>query len=187
MPPLLPQAPDFDSLYRKFRWEIPERYNIGVDICDRWAAAEPERLAILNVRPDWQVERITCRWLCETSDRLANVLRANGVERGDRVALMLPQTPEVAATHIAIYKLGAVVLPIATLFGPDALAYRLENSGAKALLTNAQGLAKLAEVRAQVSDLAMRALGRRRGRWRRRLCRGVGARLLRLHPGRYRR
>ena len=153
MPPLLPQAPDFDSLYRKFRWEIPERYNIGVDICDRWAAAEPERLAILNVRPDWQVERITCRWLRETSDRLANVLRANGVERGDRVALMLPQTPEVAATHIAIYKLGAVVLPIATLFGPDALAYRLENSGAKALLTNAQGLAKLAEVRAQVSDL----------------------------------
>ncbi len=154
MPPLLPQAPDFDSLYRKFRWEIPERYNIGVDICDRWAAAEPDRLAILNVRPDWQLERITYRWLRETSNRLANVLRANGIARGDRFALMLPQTPEVAVAHIAIYKLGAVVLPIATLFGPDALAYRLENSGAKALLTNAQGLAKLAEVRAQVSDLA---------------------------------
>jgi acetyl-CoA synthetase len=154
MPSLLPQASDFHSLYRKFRWEIPERYNIGVDICDRWAVAEPERLAILNVRPDWRLERITYRWLRETSNRLANVLRASGIERGDRVALMLPQTPEVAAVHIAIYKLGAVVLPIATLFGPDALAYRLENSGAKALLTNAQGLAKLAEVRAQVSNLA---------------------------------
>jgi acetyl-CoA synthetase len=154
MPPLLPQAPDFDLLYQKFRWEVPERYNIGVDICDRWAAAEPDRLAILNVRSDWQLERITFGWLRETSNRLANVLRANGVARGDRVALMLPQTPEVAAVHIAVYKLGAVVLPIATLFGPDALAYRLENSGAKALLTNAQGLAKLAEVRAQVTNLA---------------------------------
>jgi acetyl-CoA synthetase len=151
---MLPQATDFDSLYQKFRWEIPGRYNIGVDICDRWAAAEPDRLAILNVRSDWRMERITYGWLRETSNRLANVLRANGVARGDRVALMLPQTPEVAAVHIAIYKLGAVVLPIATLFGPDALAYRLENSGAKALLTNAQGLAKLSEVRAQVTNLA---------------------------------
>ena len=91
--------------------------------------------------------------LRETSNRLANVLRAQGVKRGDRVAIMLPQAPEVAAAHIAIYKLGAVALPIAVLFGPDALSYRLQNSGAKALLTNAQGLAKLDGIRAEVPDL----------------------------------
>ena len=88
-------------------------------------------------------DTITYGWLRETSNRLANVLRAHGIARGDRVAILLPQAPEVAAAHIAIYKLGAVALPIAILFGPDALSYRLQNSGAKALLTNAQGLAKL--------------------------------------------
>jgi acetyl-CoA synthetase len=70
------------------------------------------------------------------------------------VAIFLPQAPEVAVAHIAIYKLGAVALPIAMLFGPDALSYRLQNSGAKALLTNAQGLAKLDQVRAEVPALA---------------------------------
>jgi acetyl-CoA synthetase len=152
--PALPQARDYDSLYRQFRWNIPARYNIGVDVCDRWAAAEPGRLAILHLRPDGGEDAVTYGALRETSNRLANVLRAQGVKRGDRVAIFLPQAPEVAAAHIAIYKLGAVALPIAVLFGPDALSYRLQNSGAKALLTNAQGFAKLDQVRGEVPDLA---------------------------------
>ena len=106
---------------------------------------------------------ITFGWLSETSNRLANVLRAHGVERGDRVAILLPQTPEVAAAHVAIYKLAAVALPTALLFGPDAISYRLQNSGAKALITNAQGLAKLAEIRERRSGAETRALDRRRG------------------------
>jgi acetyl-CoA synthetase len=152
--PGLPSASDYDALYRQFRWDIPARINIGVDICDRWAAAEPDRLAILHMRPDGRAERITYGWLRETSNRLANALRAHGIACGDRVAIFLPQAPEVAAAHVAIYKLGAVALPIAILFGPDALSYRLQNSGAKALLTNAQGLAKLAEVRGEVPGLS---------------------------------
>jgi acetyl-CoA synthetase len=143
------KAGDFDTLRRQFRWAIPARYNIGVDVCDRWAARDPARLAILHVRADGRGEEITFGRLRETSNRIANVLRARGVERGDRVAIFMPQAPEVAAAHIAIYKLGAVALPIAILFGPDALCYRLQNSGAKALVTNAQGLAKFEEVRAQ--------------------------------------
>lgn len=150
---MLPDAPDFAALTRQFRWNIPARYNIGVDACDRWAEADASRLAILQVHADGRQDRITFGWLRETSNRLANVLRAQGVQRGDRVAIMLPQTPEVAAAHIAIYKLGAVALPIAVLFGPDALAYRLQNSGAKALLTNAAGVAKLSEIRDQAPDL----------------------------------
>jgi acetyl-CoA synthetase len=147
-------ARDYDTLYRQFRWAVPARYNIGVDICDRWAAQDASRIAILNIRADGAEEAITYGWLRETSNRLANVLRAHGVSRGDRVALMLPQAPEVAAAHVAIYKLGAVALPVAVLFGPDALSYRLQNSGARALLTNAPGLAKLAEVRDEVPGLA---------------------------------
>ena len=151
--PVLPSLRDYDAIYRQFRWQVPARYNIGVDICDRWAQAEPGRLAILHVQPDGREDAITYGWLRATSNRLANVLRARGIARGDRVAIFLPQAPEVAAAHIAIYKLGAVALPIAVLFGPDALSYRLQNSGAKALLTNAQGLAKLDAIRGEVPDL----------------------------------
>src|SRR6185312_15362996 len=121
--PVLPSARDYETIYRQFRWQVPARYNIGVDVCDRWAAEDSGRLAILNVRSDGREDAITFGWLRETSNRLANVLRAHGVVRGDRVAIMLPQAPEVAAAHIAIYKLSAVALPIAILFGPDALSY----------------------------------------------------------------
>jgi acetyl-CoA synthetase len=151
---LLPHLNNYDDIYRQFRWQVPPRYNIGVDICDRWAAVEPDRLAILHVHPDGREDAISYGAMRETSNRLANVLRAQGIGRGDRVAIMLPQMPEVAATHIAIYKLGAIALPIAILFGPDALSYRLQNSGAKALLTNAQGLAKLDSIREQAPELA---------------------------------
>ena len=120
-----------------------------------WAERDPRRLAILHVHPDGRSEEVTFGWLRETSNRLANALRAHGIARGDRVAMLLPQAPEVAASHVAIYKLGCVALPIAILFGPDALAYRLQNSGAKALITNAQGLAKLAEVRHEVPDVSL--------------------------------
>src|ERR1700730_17419526 len=140
---VLPDAGDYDDLCRRFRWRIPEHYNIGVDVCDRWAQADARRLAILHARSDGTHEEISYGSLRDTSNRLANVLSAHGVRRGDRVAILLPQAPEVAAAHIAIYKLAAVALPLATLFGVDALRYRLQNSGAKALVTNAQGAAKL--------------------------------------------
>lgn len=152
--PVLPEARDYGALFSQFRWDIPARYNIGVACCDRWAVQDASRLAIVHVKPDGSSDYITFGWLREMSNRLANVLRASGVRRGDRVALMLPQAPEVAAAHIAIYKLGAVALPIAILFGPDALSYRLQNSGARAFITNAQGMAKLDEVRSEVPDLA---------------------------------
>jgi acetyl-CoA synthetase len=151
--PLLPNLDSYDDIYRAFRWQVPARINIGVDVCDRWAAADPSRLAILHVRPDGRSEEVSFGQLREASNRLANVLAAHGIARGDRVAVFMPQAPEVAIAHIATYKLGAVALPIAILFGPDALSYRLQNSGAKALLTNAEGLAKLADIRGEVPDL----------------------------------
>jgi acetyl-CoA synthetase len=156
--PVLPDVRDYDALILRFRWDIPERYNIAVSCCDRWAAAEPDRLAILNARKDGRQDKVSYGWLRDTSNRLANVLAAHGIARGDRVAIMLPQTPEVAAAHMAIYKLAAVALPIAILFGPDALAYRLQNSGAKALITNAQGAGKLAEIRRDAAAIVCLSL-----------------------------
>ncbi len=174
---------DYDKIYREFRWNVPARYNIGVDCCDRWAAQDSSRLAIIHVRPDGREDVITYGWLREPSNRLANVLRAQGVKRGDRVAILLPQAPEVAAAHMAIYKLGAVALPIAILFGPDALSYRLQNSGARALITNAQGLAKLADIRGEVPGVTCVLVDRWAGRGRRQLSRSAGEGIVRFHAG----
>jgi acetyl-CoA synthetase len=152
---MLPNIRDYDALIRAFRWQIPPRYNIGIDVCDRWAAQDSRRLAILHVRGDGRVDEITYGWLKEISDRLGNVLRAHGIGRGDRVAILLPQTPEVAAAHISTYKLGAVAVPLAVLFGQEALAYRLQNSGAKAVITNTQGAEKLVGLRHDLPNIGL--------------------------------
>jgi acetyl-CoA synthetase len=152
---MLPEVRDYEKLYSEFRWAIPERYNIGVDVCDRWAAQDASRPAILHARAGGSVDIVSFGALREKSNRLANALRAHGIGRGDRVAILLPQTPEAAIAHIAIYKLAAIALPLALLFGPDALAYRLRNSGAKALVTNAQGLEKVAALNDAAADLAL--------------------------------
>jgi acetyl-CoA synthetase len=146
-PHVLPAARDYDALYRSFRWQVPAHYNIGVDVCDRWAAAEPGRTAIFHLRSDDRVEEISYAMLRDNANRLANVLAAGGILRGDRIAILLPQSPAVAVSHIAIYKLGAIALPLAMLFGAEAISYRLADSGARALITNAQGLAKLSAIR----------------------------------------
>jgi acetyl-CoA synthetase len=140
---MLPDIRDYDRLYAAFRWRVPERYNIGVDVCDRWAKAEPERPAILDVGADGRVIATSYGMLRERSNRLANALVARGIKPGDRVAILMPQGRDVAVAHIAIYKLGAIAVPLAALFGVEAISYRLGDSGAQALITDAGGLAKM--------------------------------------------
>jgi len=154
-PHVLPEARDYGAMVRSFRWQVPARYNMGFDTCDRWAEREPDRTAILNVRADGSIETVSYGTLRDTSNRLANVLSAQGINAGDRVAILLPQAPAVAAAHVAIYKLGAIALPLAMLFGVDAIGYRLRDSGARALITNAQGLAKLKQAGDAASGLAL--------------------------------
>src|SRR5262249_59885073 len=97
------------------------------------------RPAFSTRRGDGAVEEVSCGALREASSRLANALAARGVGRGDRIAILLPQGPAVAVSHIAIYKLGAIALPLAMLFGIEAISHRLKDSGARALITCAQG------------------------------------------------
>ena len=151
---MLAPAPDYDTLVSQFRWTIPARYNIGVDVCDRWAAVEPGRPAIIDVGPDGRVTPFTYGEMRDASNRLANSLRARGISKGDRVAVLLPQGPAVPVVHVAAYKLGAVALPLAALFGVDAISYRLRDAGVKALVTNAAGLAKLAQMTEPAPTLA---------------------------------
>jgi acetyl-CoA synthetase len=150
---MLEPAPDYDHLVSQFRWRIPDAYNIGVDVCDRWAAAEPERPAVLEVAPNGQVTALAFGAMREASNRLANALRERGIRQGDRVAILLPQGATVPIVHVAIYKLGAIALPLAALFGVDALSYRLRDSGARAIVTDAAGVAKLMQVEEELPSL----------------------------------
>ena len=140
---MLPFSRDEASLRAAFRWDVPERYNMGVAVCDVWAAREPERLALLDVDAAGEVDRVTFGALRKRSNQLANLLIKSGITRGERIAILLPQSREVAESHIAIYKAGAVALPLAVLFGIDALLYRLHDAGVTGLITNAAGLQKL--------------------------------------------
>ena len=140
---MLPFSPDEASLRATFRWDVPERYNIGVAVCDAWAAREPDRLALLDVDETGVVDRVTYGDLRARSNQLANFIVERGVKRGERIAILLPQSREVAESHIAIYKMGAVALPLAVLFGVDALSYRLHDAGVTGLITNSASLKKL--------------------------------------------
>jgi acetyl-CoA synthetase len=150
---MLPESRDYKSLRDGFRWQIPARYNIGVDCCDKWAAHEPDKTAILVRKPSGGLDAFTFGALRDQSNRLANALAAHGIQRGDRVAIILPQVTETAVSHIAIYKLGAIAVPLASLFGVDAIAYRLGNCGASAVITNNAGIAKLSEIRDRLPAL----------------------------------
>ncbi|MDH3473009.1 MAG: acyl-CoA synthetase [Rhodospirillales bacterium] len=151
---MLTKAESYEALVRGFRWRVPARYNIGLDACDKWAG-EGGRLALIHKRADGRVERFTFAQLKRLSDKLANALAARGLARGERLGILLPQAPETALAHLAAYKLGAVAVPLFTLFGPEALEYRLADSGAKALVTDAEGLAKLAGIRERLPELTL--------------------------------
>ncbi len=151
---LLPDSTDYVTLRAEFRWQIPQSFNIAKMVCDDWATRAPDQVALVHVDAKGAARPLTYLELQRSANRLANLLRASGIERGDRVAILLPQTPETAIAHIAIYKLGAIALPLADLFGVEALEYRFNNSGAKALITSHASLEKIAEIREAVPGLA---------------------------------
>ena len=149
---MLPPGRTYDEVYTAFRWQIPEYYNIGVDICDKWAG-QRYRLALIYESDRGEVEKYTFWELKRLSNRLANGLTAAGIQPGDRVGILLPQSPETALSHIAVYKIGAVALPLFTLFGTDALQYRLANSEARAVITDGVNLPKVLEIREKLPEL----------------------------------
>lgn len=150
---MLQHDSNFEALKSSFQWSLPDTYNMAHAVSDAWAARDPQRLAIRHVLQSGQVEDWTHLELNRSANRFANALVGLGVERGDRVALLLPQGPATAIAHIATYKLGAVAVPLASLFGREALKYRLSDSGAKVLVTNGSGVEKLSLIRDHLTDL----------------------------------
>ncbi len=135
-----------------FRWQIPDRFNIGVDVCDRWADKDPNRTAIIELDGEG-IRRTTFAQLRDHSNRLANYLIRRGFKRGDRIAVLAPQRLLTAVTHIAAYKAGAIAVPLFTLFGEDALLHRLRDSGTRFVIADAEGVQKISGLLSQLPAL----------------------------------
>jgi acetyl-CoA synthetase len=178
---MLPNLPTYQEIFDEFQWQIPEYFNMGSAVCEKFAENEPERVALIGWNQGDKPETHTYGELHEKSNRLANCLKGRGsrgrgskgrgskgrgskgrgskslgpkgLEPGDRVAIILPQSPQTVIAHIAIYKSGAISVPLARLFQPDALAYRLKNSSARIVITNRQGLEKISAIRSELPML----------------------------------
>lgn len=152
----LAAAPDdYERLHADFRWHVPAQFNIATLCCERWAKHPDyaQRQAIIEDNGQGNTV-ITCfAQLQHQADAISCALHARGVQRGDRVAIVLPQCATTAAAHIAIYQMGAVAMPLSMLFGPDALCYRLQDSEAVAAIIDASLQTVLDSVRAQCPAL----------------------------------
>lgn len=150
---LLEPRDTFEALRRDFRWNIPADFNIGRVVADDWAEKAPDRICLEHFSPDGRHLSMTYGALAAQSSALADGLTDLGVRAGDRVALLLPQCFETVLAHVAIYKMGAIALPLALLFGEEALEYRLRDAGAKVIVTNAFGLQRLKAIKARLPEL----------------------------------
>jgi acetyl-CoA synthetase len=149
------QTDHYASLHRQFRWLVPEHFNIAQVCCARWAkqADASKRIAVYVHSTGASAVFHTYSELQQQANRLSNVLAAAGVDRGDRVAIVMPQRFETAVAYMAVLQMGAVAMPLSMLFGPEALAYRLLNSEAVVAVCDEASIDSLVSVRAHCPQL----------------------------------
>jgi len=141
----------YEEARETFAWEFPDGYNIAHDCLGKHA--DSDRPALYQAYPDGRRETYTFRELDERSSQLASGLAQRGVGRGDCVAVVVPQKPANPLTHLACWKLGAISVPLSVLFGPDALEYRLTDSGATVVVADESVLDDVLAVRDSCPDL----------------------------------
>src|SRR2546423_15700901 len=130
----------YDEARATHRWEVPERYNIARDVCDKHPA---DRLAM--VWEDFRGNQRQTKWgeLQSLANRAANVLRAHGVQRGDRVSVVAPASPETAAVFLGTWKLGAILLSMSVLYGDEGIQHRVRDSRPRVLVTDAANVERM--------------------------------------------
>lgn len=141
---LISRAETYREIYDTFRWQVPAHFNIAHACCDRWAA-DPARIALIHEQSDGLVRRYTFAELRALSNRCANMLVALGLQRNDRVLLLLGQRPETAILHLAAWRAGMISVLCSVLFGADAVEYRVQTSGARLIVTDESSLATAIE------------------------------------------
>ena len=143
---------DFTAICRDFNWRIPNELNVADLVCSRHARGNHQQ-ALLSATESGVVRSYTFDEIDQWSSQLANGFRQLGVQRGDRVAVVLPQRLETALVHLAAQKLGAISLPLSVLFGDDALTYRLTDSEACVVVTNSERSELISKISSQLSSL----------------------------------
>jgi acetyl-CoA synthetase len=144
---------DYASLHSQFQWRVPKAFNIA-KACAPKTRAEQSQTALIIDSADGALHAVTAGQLWQQSQQLANAFCALGALRGDRIAIVLPQVAQTPIAHLATYALGAVAMPMSVLFGPDALAYRLENAEAKIVIIEPDYLPNLHLALADMPDCA---------------------------------
>lgn len=138
---MLTPAPTYDALHAGFRWDLPVQLNMAEQACDSWARRDPDRVAIIDHASG---EAVSFAALAALSRRVQAALIARGVGVGDRVGVLLSQAPLCAAAHLACWRMGAISVPLFMLFREDALRSRLEDCGARVVVTDDEGAGMLA-------------------------------------------
>ncbi len=129
----------YEELCASHRWEVPERYNIAADVCDKHPR---DKAAMIWESFDGSVRELAWGELQDLANQAAHALAARGVARGDRVAVVLPPTPEAAAIFFGVWKLGAILLSMSVLYGDDGIEHRLSDSEARLLVTDAENASR---------------------------------------------
>ncbi len=133
----------YEALADEFQWRIPKRFNIAEAVCGRHARSTPQSPAVIEDDPENGHRIVSFAELEVLSARLAVGLQQRGIGVGDRVAITLEQGTDTLSVHIACFMIGAISVPIASLYGTEGLAHRLEDCGARVLVTDLAGAAKL--------------------------------------------
>ena len=143
------------AMHTDFRWHVPDEFNIAQVCCGRWAAmpGAGDRVAIRAHGMGLPSLPLSYAALQESANRASALLRSLGVERGDRVAIVMPQRFETAIAYMAVFQLGAVAMPLSMLFGPEALEYRLQDSEAVVAICDESSVGDLLQVRGNCTML----------------------------------
>ena len=149
-------ADHYAALHQGFGWEVPEHFNMAQACCSRWAseAQGAQRIAVREHVPGQGLGRSwSFAQLQDAANRLSRVLDAQGVRPGERVAIVLPQRWETAVAYMAVLQMGAVAMPLSMLFGPEALAFRIQDSQAAVAIADESAWAALQQARVQCPGL----------------------------------
>ena len=157
--------PDYDEMYRSFKIDMPEYFNFGFDVIDAWAHKDRNKLAMIWVNQEGVEKKFTFWDMMRLSNQIVNMMIKFGVNKGDRVLIMLPRVPEWWTFTLALIKRGAVYCPAPTMLTPKDLKYRINIADIKMVITSEEHADKIDEIVKDCPTLTCRMLidGKRPG------------------------
>ena len=150
---LLSPGKTYNDVYNQFNWDIPDRLNMAEQTCERHARVNPDQVGLIVAHTDGSQQEYTWSELSRLSNQMANLITDQGLERGDRFGILLSQSVEAALSHLACWKMGAISIPLFSLFGEEALLFRLKDSGAKMIITESRQLNKILAIKDELPEL----------------------------------